>query len=178
MAERNRRKIVVAWTGTGAAVLLGAAAVAGLSMAGSGTSPTATTAGASSSARSSAHSAGAAGVAHPMGGGPPSPIAGDDVGPQAVAYLRQKDPAEKVAGHVQKVVQSGNYLRVYTDLPESDENSQQAISLCEWTAEYLAQQRGSKDPVVFIHAKKSDNGNVVIANKQDTKDDCTVGRTR
>jgi hypothetical protein len=179
MAERNRRKIVVVCSGT-ASVMLGAAAVVGLSMAGTGRTPTAEAAGAKVRAQSHAtgHPTGRP-TAAPMADGTQTPITdGSDVGPQAISFIKEKDPGEKVARHVKKVVQSGSFLRVYTDLPEGDENSKSAISLCEWTTQYLADLRGDKDPIVFIHAKASGNGSVVLANKQSAKDNCTVGGTR
>ncbi|WP_222721077.1 hypothetical protein, partial [Actinomadura sp. HBU206391] len=119
----------------------------------------------------------------PSGSASPSATASDsdsdsDMAPQAMSFLREKDPDEKITGHIKELVQSGDFLRVYTDLPEGDENSKSAISLCEWTTEYLKDLRGEKAPVVFVHAKASDNGNVVLANKQGEKDDCEVGETR
>jgi hypothetical protein len=187
MAERNRRKIVVAWSGT-ASVALGVAAVVGMSMIGSAESPTAAVAGAAASARPPARSAppatpGPGGGAAPAASGPAEPAgtgsdAGSDVAPQALSFLKEKDPDESIAKHVREVVQSGDFLRVYTDLTEGQENSDQAISLCEWTTEYLKDQRGERAPVVFVHAKTSGNGNVVLANKQGDKDDCEVGETR
>jgi hypothetical protein len=113
-----------------------------------------------------------------MVGGSATPVDDSDVQAQAMTFLKGKDPGEKVTRHVKTVVQSGDFLRVYTDLPEGDTNSEPAISLCKWTSEYLTELRGSKDPVVFVHAEKSDNGNVVLANKQNAKDDCQVGQTR
>jgi hypothetical protein len=182
MAERNRRKIIVVWSGT-ASVVLGVAAVAGLSMAGSADTPTAAAAGAAASARP--HARPATPATPGAGGGAPAatPLgtasdANSDMAPQAMSFLREKDPDKKITGHIKEVVQSGDFLRVYTDLPESDENSKQAISLCEWTTEYLKDLRGEKAPVVFVHAKTTSNGNVVLANKQGEKDDCEVGETR
>jgi hypothetical protein len=177
MAEHNRRKIVVVWSGA-ASLVLGVAAVVGLSMAGSVKSSTATPAGADGAARSSARATGAMPTARPMAGGSATPVDGSDVQVQAMTFLKGKDPGDKVTRHVKTVVESGDFLRVYTDLPEDDTNSGPAISLCEWTSEYLADLRGSKDPVVFVHAKESDNGSVVLANKQNAKDDCEVGETR
>jgi hypothetical protein len=177
MAEHNRRKIVVAWSGT-ASVLLGVAAVVGLSMAGTVKSTTATPAGADGAARLSARGAGAVPTARPMVGGSATPVDDSALQAQAMTFLKGKDSGEKVTRHVKTVVQSGDFLRVYTDLPEGDTNSEPAVSLCKWTSEYLTELRGSKDPVVFVHAEKSDNGNVVLANKQNAKDDCQVGQTR
>jgi hypothetical protein len=92
-----------------------------------------------------------------------------------VSFFNAKDTGDTVAKHVKEVVQSGSFLRVYTDLPEGDENSRSAISLCEWTAEFLEHLHDERDPIVFVHAKRSGNGNVVLANKQSAKDDCEVG---
>jgi hypothetical protein len=162
MLERNRRRIVVVGTGTGA-VLLGVVAVAGLSMARPAKEPRAAI-------------VGLTGPVHPAGDLTPSrPAEVADMAPQAVSFFKAKDPDDAVAKHVKHVVQSGSFLRVYTDLPEGDENSKPAISLCEWTAEFLERLRGERDPIVFIHAKRSGNGNVVLANKQSAKDDCEVG---
>ncbi|MGH3389901.1 MAG: hypothetical protein ACRDOO_13610 [Actinomadura sp.] len=158
MVERNRRKIVVVGTGT-ASVLLGVVAVAGLALARPEQAPTAAVVGLTGPARPAA-------VVTP---------AAVDVAPQAVTFFKAKDPDDAVTRHVRNVVQSGSFLRVYTDLPEADENSRPAISLCEWTAEFLESLRGDRDPIVFVHAKRSGNGHVVLANKQSAKDDCEVG---
>jgi hypothetical protein len=155
--ERNRRRIVVVGTGT-ASVLLGVVAVAGLALARPERTPTAAVVGLTGPVPSA------------------TPTAEDvDVAPQAVTFFRAKDPDEAVTKHVKEVVQSGSFLRVYTDLPEADENSRPAISLCEWTTEFLERLHGDRDPIVFVHAKRSGNGNVVLANKQSAKDDCEVG---
>lgn len=162
MVERNRRKIVVVGTGT-ASVLLGVVAVVGLSAARPAKAPTAVVAGLTDRAR-------------PVAGATPTRTAEDvDVAPQAVSFFNAKDTGDTVAKHVKDVVQSGSFLRVYTDLPEGDENSRSAISLCEWTAEFLEHLHDERDPIVFVHAKRSGNGNVVLANKQSAKDDCEVG---
>ncbi|REE95259.1 hypothetical protein [Thermomonospora umbrina] len=109
----------------------------------------------------------------------PAPMAGDpDDVPAAVAYYRVKDPGREVAGHVRDVRRSGSFLRVYTDLREADQNSRLAISLCEWTAEFLREHDGEGAPIVFVHAKENDNGHVVLANKQSAVDDCRVGDHR
>ncbi|HEY7483883.1 MAG TPA: hypothetical protein VH912_05415 [Streptosporangiaceae bacterium] len=100
------------------------------------------------------------------------PNGGSDEETGAVAYYREKDPSGKVAGHVDEVRWSGRYLRVYTDLKESDTHSKVAFQLCQWTGEYLTDRRGSKNPVVFVHAKKNDNGNVVLVSKLSAKAPC------
>jgi hypothetical protein len=90
----------------------------------------------------------------------------------AIAYYKEKDPRDKVVKHVDEVRWSGRYLRVYTDLKEGDTRSRVAFDLCEWTSEYLTDRRGNRDPVVFVHAKTNDNGNVVLVNKLSAKDPC------
>ena len=92
--------------------------------------------------------------------------------PDAVAFYREKDPRDKVTKHVKEVRWSGPYLRVYTDLAEKDAGSKVALDLCKWTSEYLADRRGDQNPVVFVHAKKSDNGNVVLVSKLSAEDAC------
>jgi hypothetical protein len=90
----------------------------------------------------------------------------------AIAYYKEKDPRDKVVKHVDEVRWSGRYLRVYTNLNEGDTHSRVALDLCEWTSEYLTDRRGDRDPVVFVHAKKNDNGNVVLVNKLSAEDSC------
>jgi hypothetical protein len=103
----------------------------------------------------------------------PAAAPGDpDEDPGAIAYYKAKDPRDEVVKHVDDVRWSGRYLRVYTDLKESDTHSPVALALCRWTSEYLTEQRGDDDPVVFVHAKKNDNGNVVLVNKLSAKDSC------
>lgn len=170
LAEHNRRKVVIAGAGTGSALI---AALAALLLVPGGGTGTAGNASAHGSARTAAPVAAASPEAASA-----APLADADEDPQAVGYLRQKDPEDKVVKHVQDVRNSGSYLRIYTDLPEDDENSKSAISLCEWAIDYLKTARGESDPRVFVHAKKSDNGNVVLANKDSAKDNCRVGATR
>jgi hypothetical protein len=90
----------------------------------------------------------------------------------AIAYYKEKDPRDKVVKHVDEVRWSGRYLRVYTDLKEGDTRSRVALDLCEWTSEYLADRHRDSDPVVFVHAKRNDNGNVVLVNKLSADDPC------
>ncbi|NKZ04327.1 hypothetical protein [Actinomadura latina] len=97
--------------------------------------------------------------------------------PDAVPYFRTKDPDGKVVAHVTDVRHSGQFVRVYTDLGEDDENSKPALDLCEWTTQFL-EDGGDDEPRVFVHGKSDDNGSVVLANKQSDKDDCEVGETR
>lgn len=98
--------------------------------------------------------------------------------PEAVAYMRIKDPGGRYVKHVTEVRRSGAFLRVYTDLGEGDDNSRTAISICEWATEYLRKFEDDDQPIVFVHAQENDNGNVVLANKQSASDDCRVGGTR
>jgi hypothetical protein len=92
-------------------------------------------------------------------------------------YIETKDPDKKVSKYVKDVQRTGDFLRVYTDLEEGDENSKPAVSLCEWTTEFL-KNGGDDKPRVFVHGKSSGNGSVVLANKQSDEDDCEVGETR
>ncbi|WP_242886228.1 hypothetical protein [Actinomadura litoris] len=107
----------------------------------------------------------------------PESVEDPDEVPEAVPYFESRDPEKKIARHVTDVRRSGDFLRVYTDLGESDENSKPALSLCEWTTQFL-KDGGDDDPRVFVHGKSSDNGSVVLANKQSDKDDCEVPETR
>ncbi|WP_165502986.1 hypothetical protein, partial [Actinomadura fibrosa] len=113
---------------------------------------------------------------------PPSPqsdarVADDpDEITDALPYFRTRDPDNKIAKHVTDVRRSGAFVRVYTDLGEDDENSKPAISLCEWTTRFL-EDGGDDSPRVFVHGRSSDNGSVVLANKQSDKDDCEVPET-
>jgi len=162
----RRRRVAVAVTGTASIAAIAAVAALGLPGGGSGGDPRAAVA---------AHTgrpaiAATAGVESDAVGDP------DEV-PEAMPYLKSKDLDGKIVGHVTDVRRSGQFLRVYTDLGESDENSKPALSLCEWTTQFL-RDGGDKEPRVFIHGKSSDNGSVVLANKQSDKDDCEVAETR
>lgn len=97
-------------------------------------------------------------------------------GDDALAFLRRADPS--AARHAKDVRWSGEYLRVYTDLPEYDDNSRTAVELCQAASSYLARQLGKAEPIVFVHAEESGNGHVVLANKLDAGDGCEVGATR
>lgn len=101
-----------------------------------------------------------------------------DADPGAIAFYREKDLRNEVVKHVDEVRWSGRYLRVYTDLKEGDTHSRVAIELCRWTSEYLTDRRGDRDPVVFVHARRNDNGNVVLVNKLSGKDRCKSVETR
>ncbi len=96
-----------------------------------------------------------------------------DSEPGALTYFQGKDSG--VAGHVKDVRWSGQFLRVYTDYPESADNSRAALQLCQWTWDYLA-SLGAPGPV-FIQGTSKDNGAVVLAKKLDDKDSCRVGPT-
>lgn len=161
--ESRRRRAILAGTGVASLALAGAVAALTLQGGGSGRAPRAAVA---------AHT------------GRPAPAAGattvstedpDEV-PEAVPYFETKDPDKKVVGHVRDVRRSGQFIRVYTDLGEGDENSKPAVSLCEWTTQLL-KDGGDDEPRVFVHGKSSDNGSVVLANKQSDKDDCEVSDT-
>lgn len=91
----------------------------------------------------------------------------------ALSYLRRYNPS--AARHAKDVRWSGDYLRVYTDLPAYDDNSPAAVTLCENATSYLTDQLGRDRPVVFVHAEESGNGHVVLANRLDADDSCEVG---
>ncbi|MFF5263659.1 hypothetical protein ACFY4C_32430 [Actinomadura viridis] len=170
----RRRRVAAASAGTAAVALLAATAVAGFSAAGADRSPQAAVAAQKarpSAAASPEQSPGAAADDGGGGGG-----ADGDETADVLPYLQTKDPEKKVSKYVKDVQRTGDFLRVYTDLKEGDENSEPAVSLCEWTTEYL--RGGGAKPRVFIHGTSKGNGSVVLANKQSDKDDCEVGETR
>ncbi|GLZ12486.1 hypothetical protein Acsp04_27210 [Actinomadura sp. NBRC 104425] len=185
LGESGRRKLRAAGAGTASLVLMGVAAAVVMSAAGGGDEAPRAAAAAehgtggrgTSSARTSGASASAS--ASPTGSAAASAAtSGDpDEVPEALTYLESKDPDKKITKHVEDVRRSGDFLRVYTDLEEGDENSDPAVSLCEWTTEFL-KEGGDDEPRVFVHGKSEDNGSVVLANKQNDKDDCKVGETR
>ena len=165
---RRRRTLVAVGTGTATAALVAAAAVAGFAATGD--------------ERRSPHAA----VAAQRSTTPPaSPSATDltriagtaDETAAILPYFHAKDPEKKVTKYVKDVQRTGTFLRVYTDLEEGDENSKPAVSLCEWTTEFLRGE-GDEEPRVFVHGRSKGNGSVVLANKQSDKDDCEVGETR
>ncbi|MFC5748781.1 hypothetical protein [Actinomadura rugatobispora] len=165
----GRRRLVAAGTGTATVALVAVAAAAGFAATGDGEkSPQAAVAGQRAKPAASG-SPEATDPAH--NGGAPDETA--DVLP----YLQTKDPDKKVSKYVKDVQRTGDFLRVYTDLKEGDENSKPAVSLCEWTTEFL-RGGGDEEPRVFIHGKSEGNGSIVLANKQSDKDDCEVGETR
>ncbi|GAA2675955.1 hypothetical protein [Nonomuraea recticatena] len=81
---------------------------------------------------------------------------------------------DKAAKRLKDIRTVGGYLRIYTDLPESADNSKQAITLCERGLEYL-KEMGEERPVVFVQAEFGENGNPVLANVLGPDDgDCRV----
>ncbi|MBO2462317.1 hypothetical protein [Actinomadura violacea] len=161
-AASGRRRLAAAGAGTAAATAVAALAALALT-GGTGSAPRA--AAAAHTARSAPSSAAAT-----LAAGDPDELS------DALPYLRSKDPGGEIVKHVTDVRRSGTFVRVYTDLGEDDENSKPAISLCEWTVGYL-KDGGEDEPRVFVHGKSSDNGSVVLANKQSDTDDCKVPDT-
>jgi hypothetical protein len=89
----------------------------------------------------------------------------------AVAYFESRKETKRVKDI--RIV--GGYLRIYTDLPDSANNSKQAIKLCEAGRDYLVGELGMPNPVVFVQAKFGENGNPVLANILGPDDsDCRV----
>jgi hypothetical protein len=92
---------------------------------------------------------------------------------KAVAYfrVRWRDAATE---RVRDIRTEGRYLRIYTDLPESADNSKAALTLCKRGLQYLT-EAGEPAPVVFVQAKFGENGNPVLANILGPDDaDCRV----
>ncbi|MDF5757905.1 hypothetical protein [Spongiactinospora sp. TRM90649] len=81
---------------------------------------------------------------------------------QAADYLKRDD--DTPAKRVKDVRSVGGYLRIYTDLPDTADNSRDAIELCQRGLRYLIEERGVADPVVFVQAEFGENGNPVLAN--------------
>ncbi|WP_146607653.1 hypothetical protein [Spongiactinospora gelatinilytica] len=81
---------------------------------------------------------------------------------RAVEFLRSKkdSPAKRVTD----VRSVGGYLRIYTDLPQSADNSRDALELCQRGLRYLIEEQGVADPIVFVQAEFGENGNPVLAN--------------
>ncbi|GAA2415817.1 hypothetical protein GCM10010191_27750 [Actinomadura vinacea] len=166
LTKSGRRRLVAAGTGTATVALIAVAAAAGFAATGE--------------AKKGPQAAVAAQKARPSAAASPQatdPAGGPDETVDVMPYLQTKDPEKKVSKYVKDVQRTGDFLRVYTDLEEGDENSKPAVSLCEWTTEFL-RGGGDKEPRVFVHGKSEDNGSVVLANKQSDKDDCEVGETR
>jgi hypothetical protein len=83
---------------------------------------------------------------------------------KAVEYFRdQWGAADKASSRIKDIRTVGRYLRIYTDLSETAENSSHAVTLCERGLAYL-KAHGVKDPVVFVQARFGENGNPVLAN--------------
>ncbi|WP_433336376.1 hypothetical protein [Spirillospora sp. CA-294931] len=167
----GRRRLIVVGTGTASVALIASAAVAGVSAIGGPSERPRSAVAVQASKPSAKHSAAALETQAKVDADDPDAV------PDAVPYLQRKDTGRKVAGHVKDVRRSGDFLRVYTDLEEGDENSEPAVSLCEWTTQFL-KDAGDSAPRVFIHGKSEGNGEVVLANKQSDDDDCEVGETR
>ncbi|WP_030914670.1 hypothetical protein [Streptosporangium amethystogenes] len=90
---------------------------------------------------------------------------------EALAYFESR----KATKRVRDIRMVGGYLRIYTDLPESADNSKQAIKLCEAGVDYLVGELGMPSPVVFVQAEFGENGNPVLANVLGPDDpDCRV----
>ncbi|GAA2359380.1 hypothetical protein GCM10010404_10770 [Nonomuraea africana] len=93
---------------------------------------------------------------------------------KAAAYFEKRWGNDKAAKRLKDIRTVGGYLRIYTDLPESADNSAQAITLCRRGLEYL-REMGEERPVVFVQAEFGENGNPVLANVLGPDDgDCRV----
>ncbi|MEU6037494.1 hypothetical protein ABZ801_19005 [Actinomadura sp. NPDC047616] len=178
LGESGRRKLRAAGAGTASLALMGVAAVVVMSATGGGEeAPRAAVAAERGTGAHGATRARTPGASASAGASATASAGDPDEVPDALPYLQRKDPDKKITKHVEDVRRSGEFLRVYTDLEEGDENSDPAVSLCEWTTEFL-EEGGDEEPRVFVHGKSEDNGSVVLANKQNDKDDCKVGETR
>ncbi|MEV4085585.1 hypothetical protein AB0J43_35490, partial [Nonomuraea fuscirosea] len=83
---------------------------------------------------------------------------------EAARYFRANwGPGDKAMKRLRDIRTVGGYLRIYTDLPETADNSLTAITLCERGLAYM-HERGVADPVVFVQAEFGGNGNPVLAN--------------
>ncbi|MDF2712839.1 MAG: hypothetical protein K0R62_8491 [Nonomuraea muscovyensis] len=90
--------------------------------------------------------------------------ASKDTDHQAIEYFRARwGSGDAAARHVKDIRTVGGYLRIYTDLPESADDSAAALALCERGLAYLG-ERGTKEPVVFVQARPGENGSPVLAN--------------
>lgn len=89
-------------------------------------------------------------------------------------FTKRWGGSDKAAKRLKDIRTVGGFLRIYTDLPETANNSAQAITLCERGLEYL-KEAGVADPVVFVQAEFGENGNPVLANVLGPSDkDCRV----
>ncbi|RSM97570.1 hypothetical protein DMB42_45830 [Nonomuraea sp. WAC 01424] len=83
---------------------------------------------------------------------------------QAAEYFNNRWGAgDKAMKHVKDIRTVGGYLRIYTNLPDTADNSPTAIKLCKRGLEYL-RANGVKRPIVFVQAEFGENGNPVLAN--------------
>ncbi|WP_203973855.1 hypothetical protein [Planotetraspora silvatica] len=102
-----------------------------------------------------------------------APTRSDYTDDKAVAYFRSRW-RDRTSALVRDIRTTGGYLRIYTDLPEADDDSDAAITLCERGLEYLAAE-GDASRVVFVQADLGENGNPVLANVLGPDDpDCRV----
>jgi hypothetical protein len=83
---------------------------------------------------------------------------------EAVDYFKRRWVADKSVKRITDIRTVGKYLRIYTNLPPSKRNSKAALDLCKRGMEYLVQEVGDSDPVVFVQAEFGQNGNPVLAN--------------
>jgi hypothetical protein len=84
---------------------------------------------------------------------------------KAVEYFEKRwGKKDKAINRVKDIRTVGGYLRIYTDLPESADNSKKALTLCERGLKYLVDELGTDNPVVFVHSSFGENGNPVLAN--------------
>ncbi|MFC4063176.1 hypothetical protein ACFOWE_33265 [Planomonospora corallina] len=79
---------------------------------------------------------------------------------RAIAYFQRSGAMDRV----KDIRTTGGYLRIYTDLPESADDSRQALRLCETGLDYLTEELGEENPVVFVQGRFGENGNPVLAN--------------
>ncbi len=92
---------------------------------------------------------------------------------EALAYFDERWD-DSTHRHITDIRTTGTYLRIYTDLPETSDNSPASLRLCERGMQYLA-ELGVKKRVVFVQARTGGNGNPVLANVLGGKDDdCRV----
>ncbi|MFI9590145.1 hypothetical protein [Nonomuraea sp. NPDC052265] len=83
---------------------------------------------------------------------------------EAADYFRTHwGPGDKAMKHLKDIRTVGGYLRIYTNLPDTADNSPTAITLCKRGLEYL-RANGVKRPIVFVQAEFGENGNPVLAN--------------
>ncbi|TDD02140.1 hypothetical protein E1292_24320 [Nonomuraea deserti] len=83
---------------------------------------------------------------------------------EAAEFFRTRWGADdKALKRLKDIRTVGGYLRIYTDLPESADNSATALTLCRRGLDYL-RARGVARPVVFVQAGFGENGNPVLAN--------------